>query len=346
MRSGRLLGAGAGGGGGGGGHTAPRAKTARENETASPDRLPHARTEEGRELGRTGAGRFVGRLARRRHRGVAVDLDAVGPDPRDEVEQVRPCHPARLQKSIDALGISDTGVAQTTLAVTAEKAENSAPERLAGDVPRVDRERQAKLLRGKPDCRDCEFSSQRDESLQNDRVQMHVMVPVHVRELEAGFPEPFELGANLAGKLAAGRAGELVSDAGRNRRTPKAPVGAGETGDLRGRKSGGAVHADQGQPGGGGGRGTGESGRFRRRVAVDHEARVGQDTALVGLDDGLVDATGKTEVVAGHDEPSHIRASRRERKRKNSPPSRSRRVSIWRLVSISAVISAIFFGRK
>ena len=66
----------------------------------------------------------------------------------------------------------------------------------------------------------------------------------------------------------------------------------------------------------------------------------------------VVDFDGCAEIVSGDDEAFHasgyetIMSSRVRRNWKNSTPSRRRRTSMSRLVSISLTISMIFDGRK
>jgi len=88
-----------------------------------------------------------------------------------------------------------------------------------------------------------------------------------------------------------------------------------------------------------------EDGLVRRRPG-DHEARRGEDSVVVRLRDGAVDAAGKSEIVAGDDELLQAWSSRAVMKRRNSAPSRRRRFIIPVLEIISHAISAIFAGRK
>ena len=82
------------------------------------------------------------------------------------------------------------------------------------------------------------------------------------------------------------------------------------------------------------------------RIPGHHEAGARQDAAAMRLDDRAIDAARKPEVVARDDEASQARSSRFQRKLANSAPSRSRRLSMAGLATISTVISSIFLGRK
>ena len=83
------------------------------------------------------------------------------------------------------------------------------------------------------------------------------------------------------------------------------------------------------------------------RGSADHEARSAQDAAPVRLFDGGVDRLAETEIVRRDDQSIQCASSRRSRrKEKNSTPSRSRRIIICGLRTISAMIDAIFGARK
>jgi hypothetical protein len=63
--------------------------------------------------------------------------------------------------------------------------------------------------------------------------------------------------------------------------------------------------------------------------------------------DGSVDRLTETEIVGRDDQSIQCASSRRSRKKeKNSTPSRSRRIIICGLRTISAMIEAIFGARK
>jgi hypothetical protein len=85
----------------------------------------------------------------------------------------------------------------------------------------------------------------------------------------------------------------------------------------------------------------------RRRGSADHEARRAQDAAPVRFLDGGVDRFAEAEVVRRDYQLVQCASSRRSRrKEKNSTPSRSRRIIICGLRSISPMIEAIFGARK
>jgi hypothetical protein len=87
--------------------------------------------------------------------------------------------------------------------------------------------------------------------------------------------------------------------------------------------------------------------RILRRGSGDHQARSGEDAALVGGFHGLVDFAREPEIVGRDDELFQSAGSRRSRrKRKNSTPSRRRRFNISGLRTISPAMAAIFGARK
>ena len=81
--------------------------------------------------------------------------------------------------------------------------------------------------------------------------------------------------------------------------------------------------------------------------ATDHEACRAQNTAPVRFLDGGIDRFAEAEVVRRDYQPVQCAISRRSRrKEKNSTPSRSRRIIICGLRTISPMIEAIFGARK
>ena len=85
--------------------------------------------------------------------------------------------------------------------------------------------------------------------------------------------------------------------------------------------------------------------------ARHHQAGGGQNAVAMGAFDRLIDFDGGAEIVGGDDELFHraqetIMSSRFLRNWKNSTPSRRRRTSMSREVSISLTISMILEGRK
>ena len=85
----------------------------------------------------------------------------------------------------------------------------------------------------------------------------------------------------------------------------------------------------------------------------NHQAGGGKDAVGVGIEHRVFDFARGAEVIGGDDKVSStilsyetIMSSRLRRNWKNSTPSRRRRTSMSRLVSISLTISAILEGRK
>ena len=87
--------------------------------------------------------------------------------------------------------------------------------------------------------------------------------------------------------------------------------------------------------------------RIRGCGPANHEACRAQDAALVRFLNGGVDRFAEAEVVRRDYQPVQCASSRRSRrKEKNSTPSRSRRIIICGLRTISPMIEAIFGARK
>ena len=89
-----------------------------------------------------------------------------------------------------------------------------------------------------------------------------------------------------------------------------------------------------------------------RRSPADHQACRTQDAAPVRFLDGGIDRVAEAEIVCRDDQAisgqaTQCASSRRSRrKEKNSIPSRSRRIIICGLRTISPMIEAIFGARK
>ena len=80
---------------------------------------------------------------------------------------------------------------------------------------------------------------------------------------------------------------------------------------------------------------------------ADHEASRAQNAAPMRFLDGGIDGLAQAEVVRRDYQPIQCASSLRSRKKeKNSPPSRSRRIIICGLRTISPMIEAIFGARK
>jgi hypothetical protein len=87
--------------------------------------------------------------------------------------------------------------------------------------------------------------------------------------------------------------------------------------------------------------------RIGRRGSADHETRGAQDAASMRLFDRGVDGLAEPEIVRSDDQVVQCASSRRSRRKaKNSAPSRSRRIIICGLRTISETIAAILGVRK
>src|SRR5882757_5857615 len=87
--------------------------------------------------------------------------------------------------------------------------------------------------------------------------------------------------------------------------------------------------------------------RILRGGACHHQACGGEDAVLMRDLDGVVDLRREPEIVGGDDEKFQCAGSPRwRRKRKNSTPSRRRRLIMSGLMIISPTMDAIFGARK
>src|SRR5215470_1467502 len=312
-----------------------------------PDGLPDAPGGERGELPRPVLAGVPRQAARTWHSWMAVELDSPRADRWDQAEQVFLRDPAGRKQAVDALGEPDPGRRQPPLPVPAKEAKDGAREDLRGGAGAVQGEGREELLGGKPDLGDPEFPCKAPEHSEDYRVKVHVVVPVHVRERQPGVSEPLELRADLAEELAPRRRRELVAKSREHGPSAESAEGVHEIRDLPRRKGGETIHDDQVEPDRQARPGPSQLHRLRGGLAGDHQARSGQDAPVVRLGDPAVDGLRRSEVIPGDRErPQEARASRRERNRKNSTPSRRRRFVISTLVSISATISAILRGRK
>src|SRR5262249_12123092 len=155
-----------------------------------------------------------------------------------------------------------------------------------------------------------------------------------------------ELRSDLGSQLAARRRPELIGKTHAHRARRKPSVSSHQVRDLLCRKHRDAVHDDQMQADGERRMGAGQLDCLAAGWPAHHETRGGQTAPLVLFEDRAVDAARKPEVIPSDDEPPQTRSSLFERNRKNSAPSRSRRLNISGLEAISQVISAILRGLK
>ena len=169
---------------------------------------------------------------------------------------------------------------------------------------RIERQVPAKLFTRQPKSRDPELLRELDQAGQDDRVQVHVEMPVDVGEGEARLPEPHELLPDLVRELRARRARELVAQADPDGAAAEESPIVHEGGDLPRRKRRASGYDDEVQSDREVRIRSRDRDGLRRGVARHHEARAGDDSLAVCPQDRLVDAVREPEVVGGHREPS------------------------------------------
>ena len=136
----------------------------------------------------------------------------------------------------------------------------------------------------------------------DQRMDMEVLVGVHVIERQAGCAESLELRGDLGGELAARACLEGEVEAETLHVAPHQPLPVGEVGKRLGRQGRPRLDQDEMQPDPQRGDparsfdGIGGTGRG------DHQAGGGEDTVAMGLLDGLVDLAAEAEIVGGDDQ--------------------------------------------
>ena len=177
---------------------------------------------------------------------------------------------------------------------------------------------------------------------------MEMLVGIDVIERQARRRESLKLGFDLPRQLPAHLRQEEYGRAGAHHIGAKKAVGVDQIGNGGGRQRGPSFHQHQMQADAQAGHRLGAADRVGRCRSRHHQARGSEDTFLVGAFDRVVDLECGAEIVRGDNQlfQETIMSSRVCRNWKNSTPSRNRRTSIEREVSISPTISAIFEGRK
>jgi len=178
------------------------------------------------------------------------------------------------------------------------------------------------------------------------RVQLHVLVGIHMIERQTSRPERVELSPDLFPELLAHLRQKEKPDTS----APQVPIElvgpAEEAAHLRRRQHRTPVDQHQMQAD----MQFGQSPRARNRIGggggAYHQARGRQDPVAMRLFDGLIDGRVEPEIVGADDQPFQPAISRLRRNWKNSAPSRRRRRSICGLLTISATKEAIFLRRK
>lgn len=203
-----------------------------------------------------------------------------------------------------------------------------------------------KRLVRQPDRAQPEVTPDAEDELHHRRMQLHMVVGVHMIERQAGRAKTLELGANLGGELTPHLCKCEEAHAGKNQPGRKQSISADEIGNTLGRKDGTAADQNEMQPDPERRQTSRPLYRVLRRRRPDHQTRGIENALAVRPLDRFVDGNGSAEIIARNDQPLQVPVSRARRKCMNSTPSRSRRFVISQLCSISIVISAILRGRK
>ena len=187
----------------------------------------------------------------------------------------------------------------------------------------------------------------RDDLAGDRRMQVKVLVRVDVIKRKPGGGEGFELGFDFRPHLRAhARARENIEPETRDVGA-KAPAPIEEIGQPVRRQHRPALDQHQMQTDTQALQAAGAGDGVRGGWSGDHQARGGEDAALMCRLDGVIDLSRKPEIVGRDDDVLQSATSRRSRRnRKNSMPSRSRRFIISGLLSISPTIEAILGARK
>ena len=178
-------------------------------------------------------------------------------------------------------------------------------------------------------------------------MQMEMLVSIDVVERETGRQECFELRRDFGFDLTAHPGKREYGHARDQHVSPKAAIRTDEIRHGRGWRHWPALDQDEVQSD----LERREPARPRngivRGVAAHHQARGGQNAFPVCRLDRFVDLKCEAEIVGRDDEALQCATLRRSRRKwKNSTPSRSRRLSICGLASISPAIAAILSARK
>jgi hypothetical protein len=178
------------------------------------------------------------------------------------------------------------------------------------------------------------------------RMNMHVLVSVHMVEPQAGRMKRLELRADLHRELTANPGQSKKSNAGAAHVRIEPAVPAHQTGDFGARKARMPIDEYQMQADPQIRQAAGPRHGVSRGGGADHQARGRQNAAPVRFLDSFVDGGIEPEIVCADDQAFQLAISRLRRNWKNSTPSRSRRRIISGLLSISATREAILPRRK
>jgi len=275
-------------------------------------------------------------------RRVEIDFaDPVG-QMRDQPQQPGFDHPAAPSEPKDMIVGAKTGSPQSPAQHRVPSIVNRRPVALLGESPAQHRDR----LRRDPYCLHTVVAADLDDQPADNRMEMHVLVGVHVIERQIGCAESFELRPDLANELTADAWEDGKSKAGASHVAIELAIIADELRDLHLGQHWMSLGQVQVQADTKLGQSVGAGYRIGRSRASDHQARGRQDAIAVCLFDGLVDRRVEPEIVGADDQPLQPAISRLRRNWKNSTPSRSRRRIICGLLTISATSEAIFLRRK
>lgn len=273
---------------------------------------------------------------------MGVNLDQARRQPVKQAGKTRPGYPPRPAQAEHRIGGQQAGAASASI-------ERSCPrcdERLRRGCPVDAGDNRCRLARN-PQRGRAVFDAGPHDLRCHQRMDMKMLVRIHVVEDEAGTPEGRKLGGDLLAKLAPGRGaqGERKGEPDHVAAQPARLVEQGR--DFPWRRGRNAFQQGKMQANAQIRQPFGESNRARGRRTRHHQACRRQHAFAMRKFDSLVDLGGMPEVIGGDDETVQYCTSRRSRKKpKNSTPSRNRRLSISGLRAISATIEAIFGARR
>jgi hypothetical protein len=234
-----------------------------------------------------------------------------------------------------------------------------AAAQLAAQQPQPWPQQRHAMFERQAHCAQAKLTADGKHQGQHGRVQVEVLVGVHVIERQTARGKGLELRTDFIGQLAPHARQKKEAGAVTRHALAETAIRIDQVGNCRARQHGLAVGQHQVQPDPQAGTAVRGGDGFGGGRGCHHQAGGIENAIMKGALDCGIDAGMQAEIVGGNDQsaskPGHsapffILAARQapcaRRKRKNSTPSRSRRFVMSQLRSISRTISQIFAGRK
>jgi hypothetical protein len=133
-------------------------------------------------------------------------------------------------------------------------------------------------------------------------MHVQVAVAVHVRKIQAGPAEFFELGGDFIEKLLSGVRAKKVAQAGAGRVGWKSSIFVYQVRDFRWRHNRGSIGAGYVKPDSKAGIFFCESHRMVECLAGDHQACACQNSTAVSKDYGFIHFPGSAEIIPGYNQ--------------------------------------------